>query len=87
MDIVAENSYGQQLIWVIEAFAALIAERFKEMLGNNDLDKLIELHEKIKTMKTEATVGRIERMKSDLTLLKAEKSVEYRQFVAALSKD
>jgi len=86
-DIVAENSYGRQLGWVIEALAALIAERPKEIARTKELDTLIELHEKIKTIKSEAAVGRIERLKSDLALLKAEKSVEYHKIVAALSKD
>jgi hypothetical protein len=86
-DIVAVHSYGRQLGWVIEALSALIAERPEGAPRNEALDKLIELQGKIRSIKSEAAAGRIERIKSDLALLKAEKPEEYRQFVAALSKD
>lgn len=86
-DIVAAHSYGQQLGRVTDALLELIAERPKEAPRKEALDKLLDLEEKIRTIKSEAAARRIERIKSDLALLKAEKSEEYRQFVAALQKD
>jgi len=85
-DIVAAHSYGRQLGRVIEALTALIAERPEGAPSNEAFDKLIELQGKIKTIKSEAAASRIERIKSDLALLKAEKPEEYEQFIAALGK-
>ena len=86
-DIVAAHSYGQQLGRVIDALAELIAERPAGATRKDALDKLLELEGMIGTIKSKAAARRIERIKSDLALLKAEKPEEYRQFVAALHND
>jgi len=86
-DIVTAHSYGQQLGWVIDALAALIAERTEGAPRSEELDKLLELQRKIRAIKTKAAEHRMERIRSDLALLKAEKPEEYRQLVAALGQD
>ena len=86
-EIVATHSYGQQLGWVIDALAALIAERPAGAPPKEALDKLAKLQKTIKAIKTRTAENRIERIKSDLALLKTEKPEEYRQLLAALGKD
>ena len=86
-EIVSTHSYGQQLGWIIDALAELIDERPPRAPQTKALRKLTELQETIQAIKTKSAETRMERIRSDLALLKAEKPEEYDKFVAALGKE
>lgn len=86
-DIVAAHSYGQQLGWVVDALATLIAERPKGTPRSEELNNLLKLQRKIRAIKTKAAEHRMERIMSDLELLKEEKPEEYRHLVEGLGRD
>jgi hypothetical protein len=86
-DIVAAHSYGRQLGRVIDALAVLIAERPQGAAPSEAFDKLRELEDRIRSIKSEAAVRRSERIRSDLALLKTEKPEEYRRLVSELRRD
>jgi hypothetical protein len=86
-EIVAQHSYGQQLGWVIDALVELVDERPAGAPPRKALHKLVEMQKTIKAIKTKTAETRMERIRSDLALLKAEKPKEYHQFVASLGMD
>jgi len=86
-EIVAAQSYGRQLGRVIDALAVLIEERPKGAKHEEALARLGELEKEIRDIKSKSAARRIERLKSDLALLKKEKPDEYRRFVAELKTE
>jgi len=82
--IVAADSYGRQLGRVIDALAVLIAERPKNSPEAKALDGLLELHDKIDRIKSQAAAHRLERIGADLATLKSSDAAEYRRVAKAL---
>ena len=85
-EIVAEDSYGRQLGRIIDALSVLIAERPKSSHDVKALDDLVELHTKIEKIKTRTAARRLERIGSDLALLKKKDAGQYDRVVTALRK-
>ncbi len=83
-EVVSAESYGRQLGRIIDALSALIAERPKSSPKTEALDDLLALRDKIELIKSRAAARRLERIGSDLALLKKEDAGEYRRVAAAL---
>jgi hypothetical protein len=82
--IVAAESYGRQLGRIIDALAVLIAERPRAAPHAKALEDVVALRRKIEEIKLHAAARRLERIGSDLALLKKENAGEYRRLAAAL---
>jgi len=86
-DIVAEHSYGRQLGRIMEALMVLIDERPKGAPEHKALSELVKLENQIKKIKREAAVRRLERVKSDLEVLKIDKPEAYQALLSELVKE
>jgi len=83
-EIVAAHSYGRQLGRVIDALAALIAELPKTKRGAKAFAALTEMRQEIDDIKLRAATKRLDRIASDLAMLKRTKRDEYDRVVAKL---
>jgi hypothetical protein len=86
-DIVAEESYGRQLGRVLDALDVLIHERPKGSSKPKALSDLLDLRERIETVKLRSATSRVKHIESDLARLKKDDPKEYRRVVAALTAE
>ncbi len=86
-DIVAEHSYGRQLGRIMQALIVLIDERPNGAKEQKAFSELVKLDNQIKKIKREAAVRRLERVKSDLEILKTDKPDEYQALLSDLMKE
>ena len=82
--IVARDSYGRQLGYVIDALSALIAERPAHLPAVDAFERLNELKNRIDATKKEAAIARINRFRNDLLLLEEKDYDEYERQIASL---
>lgn len=80
--IVAEQSYGRQIGDLMDAVAALIEERPKELPGNKAFDKLVAMRERIEQIKSRSTASRLQRLEAELAWLKSHSPKEHRRIVS-----
>jgi hypothetical protein len=85
-DIVAAESYGRQLGRVIDALVVLITDVPKSKPEEPAFAKLIELHEKIESIKVRAASRRLDRFVADLTALRTANSTEYQRVKTELQQ-
>ena len=78
-DIVAAESYGRQLGRVIDALVVLITDVPQSKREEPAFVKLIELHEKIESIKVRAASRRLDRFVADLTPLRTANNDEYQR--------
>lgn len=83
-EVVQQHSYGRQLGRMADALAVLIAERGPKAPKNEQLTVFSEMKDQIDTIKREAALARVERLRADLALLKAAKSPDYERLRDAL---
>jgi hypothetical protein len=86
-DITAEVSYGRQLGKVIDALAAMIAERpggVSAAGGNEALRELLELRTTIESTKQASVERRVARLESDLLWLKERQPRQFERIAALL---
>ena len=78
-DIVAAESYGRQLGRVIDALVVLITDVPESKREEPAFAKLIELHEKIESIKVRAASRRLDRFVADVTALRTANDTEYQR--------
>lgn len=82
--IVAEHSYGRELGRLMDAVAALIAERPKDGPRPRAFDDLLELRKSIEKIKSGF---RTERVEADLAKLKVERPEDYRRIASTMAHE
>jgi hypothetical protein len=82
--IVARDSYGRQLGYIIDALSALLSERPPHLASIDAFERLKELKGRIDTTKKDAAIARLNRVRNDLLLLKEKDRDEYERQVASL---
>jgi hypothetical protein len=83
-EIVATESYGRQLGWVIDALVELIAEQTKSTQQKPAIKELVALRNKIEKIKSRSAAHRLDRIAADLTVLRTGDNPEYRRVVQKL---
>lgn len=84
-DIATEVSYGRQLGKVIDALAALIADRPGGAGTHEALGDLLALRAKIERTKQASMERRVERLESDLLWLKEKQPEQFKRIAALLA--
>jgi hypothetical protein len=83
LDIVARQSYGRQIGKLVDAVAALIAERGPKQQPKA-LAELVALRERVEQIKTDSAKHHLEQLRRDLARLKDADPAAYATEVAAL---
>jgi len=83
-EVVAAHSYGRQLGRVIDALAVIIEELPKAKQDVRAFDQLMTLRQEIDDIKSRSAVRRLDRIASDLAMLKETKPEEYERVAAKL---
>jgi hypothetical protein len=84
-EIASEVSYGRQLGKVIDALAALVAERPAGAPANAAIDELLELRAKIERMKQASVERRVARLESDLLWLRERHPGQFERIATLLA--
>lgn len=84
--IVQEESYGRQLGRIMDTLHALIDERPSGAHGKKPFRDFERLYLGIQRIKAESAVPQLERVRSDLALLKSEKPREFERIANELRK-
>lgn len=82
--IVAGDSYGRQLGRLLDAVSALIDERGKTAPPRDAFVQLADLKKRIDATKQAAAVGRLQRIRDELALLKKQNAEEYQAQIGAI---
>lgn len=82
--IVARDSYGRQLGYLLDAVSALISERPEHSPSVDAFERLKELKGRIDATKKDAAIARLNRVRNDLLLLKKNDHDEYERQIASL---
>lgn len=82
--IVARDSYGRQLGYLLDALSALISERPEHLPSVDAFERLKELRSRIDATKKDAAIARLNRVRNDLLLLKEKDHDEYERQIASL---
>jgi hypothetical protein len=82
--IVARDSYGRQLGYIVDALSALLSERPPHLASADAFERLKELKTRIDTTKKDAAIARLNRVRNDLLLLKEKDHDEYERQIASM---
>ena len=82
--VVAAHSYGRQLGRVIDAVALLIADLPKAKQKERAFDELLKVRQDIDNIKAESAARRLNRVVSDLAVLKKSKPDEFNRVAEKL---
>ena len=85
--IVAEHSYGRQLGRLMDAVAALIAERPANAPERKAFDELFALRQSIEAIKSHSEALRLMRLEEDLEDLRQRSPQDYQRIAAKLARD
>jgi hypothetical protein len=83
-EIVAAHSYGRQLGRVIDAVVALVTELPKHERDKAPFVQLMAIHKEIDDIKLKSATKRLDRIATDLAVLKKENPDEYDRVAAKL---
>lgn len=83
-DVLQRHSYGRQLGRIADALAVLIAAAPAKVRDAEAVDKFVGMKDEIDRVKQQSALARVERLRSDLDLLKQTDRAEFDRLVKAL---